>query len=150
MWSGWRIIKPSFKKLPKLPKTSIPIKHTLAEIDAMDGFEFEKYMKRVYEKLGYSVHHTPLSGDQGADLILTSNEGIRIAVQIKRYSGKVPNKAVQEVVAAKGFHKCTKGIVVTNSFFTDSAIQLAIANNINLVDRNGLKKLLDDTFQLIL
>jgi len=40
-------------------------------------------MKQVYENLGYSVQHTPLSGDLGADLILTSNEGIIIAVQLK-------------------------------------------------------------------
>ena len=100
-------------------------------------------MKHVYEQLGYSVYHTPKSGDQGADLILTSKEKKRIAVQVKRYSGKVSNSAVQEVVAAKGFYKCTEGIVVTNSYFTDSARQLAKANFIDLVDRNELEKMIN-------
>ncbi len=36
-------------------------------------------------------------------------------------------------------------MVVTNSYFTDSAIQLARANDINLVDRTGLTKLLNET-----
>ncbi|RXA20609.1 restriction endonuclease [Methanosarcina sp. MSH10X1] len=110
----------------------------------MNGYKFEEFMKHVYEQLGYSVYHTPKSGDQGADLILTSKEKTRIAVQVKRYSGKVSNSAVQEVVAAKGFYKCTEGIVVTNSYFTNSARQLAEANFIDLVDRNGLEKLINN------
>lgn len=118
-------------------------KYAFAEIDEMDGFKFEKYMKHVFESLGYSVHHTPLSGDQGADLILTSNEGTKTAVQVKRYSSKVSNGAVQEVVAAKGLYKCTQGMVVTNNYFTDSAKQLAKANGIELIDRNELKKLIN-------
>lgn len=132
------LIKRLFKKKPSNPALS-----TLAEIDKMSGYKFEEFMKRVYEQLGYSVYHTPKSGDQGADLILTSKEKKRIAVQVKRYSGKVSNSAVQEIVAAKGFYKCTEGIVVTNSYFTDSARQLAKANFIDLVDRNELEKMIN-------
>lgn len=119
------------------------VHYTLAEIDQMKGYEFEKCMQEVFEKLGYSVEQTPLSCDQGADLILTSKKGIRTAVQVKRYSSKVSNKAVQEVVAAKGFHKCTEGIVVTNNYFTTPARQLAEANNIDLVDRNELIQIIN-------
>ena len=132
------LIKRLFKKKPSNPALS-----TLAEIDKMSGYKFEEFMKHVYEQLGYSVYHTPKSGDQGADLILTSKEKKRIAVQVKRYSGKVSNSAVQEVVAAKGFYKCSEGIVVTNSYFTDSARQLAKANFIDLVDRNELEKMIN-------
>lgn len=113
---------------------------TLQEIDKMDGYEFEGYVKKLYLDLGYKVTHTSLSGDQGADLIL-SKDGEKTAVQVKRYSGRVPNKAVQEVVASKGLYNCNKAIVVTNSFFTDPAIRLANANNVELIDRNGLKHL---------
>lgn len=134
----YRFIKRLLKKNP-----SKPVLPTLAEIDEMDGYKFEEFMKDVYEQLGYSVYHTPFSGDQGADLILTSKGKTKIAVQVKRYSGKVSNSAVQEVVAAKGFYKCTEGIVVTNSYFTDSAKQLAEANFIDLVDRNELEKLIN-------
>ncbi|WP_240664338.1 restriction endonuclease [Methanosarcina sp. MSH10X1] len=135
----YRLTKQLFKKSPSNPALS-----ALAEIDEMNGYKFEEFMKHVYEQLGYSVYHTPKSGDQGADLILTSKEKTRIAVQVKRYSGKVSNSAVQEVVAAKGFYKCTEGIVVTNSYFTNSARQLAEANFIDLVDRNGLEKLINN------
>jgi Predicted endonuclease distantly related to archaeal Holliday junction resolvase and Mrr-like restriction enzymes len=149
IWCLHTYVKILRQKIKERSKKVIPVQRTLEEIDAMDGYEFEKYMKKIFESLGYLVHHTPLSGDQGADLIITSNEGIRIAVQLKRYSGKVSNKAVQEVVAAKAFHKCTKGMVVTNNSFTDSAIQLARANDVNLVDRIGLTKLLNESFSVI-
>ncbi|MFZ2497529.1 MAG: restriction endonuclease [Methanosarcina sp.] len=119
------------------------VQHSLAEIDQMKGYEFEKCMQDVFERLGYSVEQTPLSCDQGADLILTSKKGTRTAVQVKRYSSKVSNKAVQEVVAAKGFHKCTEGIVVTNNYFTNPARQLAEANNIDLMDRNELMQMIN-------
>jgi restriction system protein len=147
--SIWLVFSFSMRLLYKLIKLlptnypSKPIMSTLAEIDEMDGYKFEEFMKCVYEQLGYLVYHTPFSGDQGADLILTSKGKTRIAVQVKRYSGKVSNSAVQEVVAAKGFYKCTGGIVVTNSYFTDSARQLAKANFIDLVDRNELEKLIN-------
>lgn len=137
-----RFLYGSIKLLPK-NYPSKPALRTLAEIDEMDGYKFEEFMKHVYEQLGYSVYHTPRSGDQGADLILTSSEKTRTAVQVKRYSGKVSNSAVQEVVAAKGFYKCTEGIVVTNSYFTSSAEQLAEANFIDLIDRNELEKLIN-------
>lgn len=118
------------------------LRKSLEEIDEMDGFEFEKYMKGMYEFLGYSVKHTPLSGDQGADLILKSKDGENIAVQVKRYKGNVPNKAVQEVVASMKLYKCTKGIVVTNSYFTSSAFQLAKANDIELINRKKLSDMI--------
>lgn len=134
----------TYKLIRKLLKNpSKPVLCTLAEIDEMNGYKFEEFMKYVYEQLGYSVYLTSKSGDQGADLILTSKKRTRIAVQVKRYSGKVSNGAVQEVVAAKGFYKCTEGIVVTNSYFTDSAKQLAKANFIDLVDRNELEKMIN-------
>jgi restriction system protein len=108
----------------------------------MKGYEFEKCMKDVFEKLGYSVYHTPFSGDQGADLVLTSKNGLKIAVQTKRYSCNVSNKAVQEVVSAKAIYRCANGMVVTNNYFTASAKELAKANGIGLIDRNELRKLI--------
>src|SRR5690606_25001542 len=52
------LIKRLFKKKPSNPALS-----TLAEIDKMSGYKFEEFMKHVYEQLGYSVYHTPKSGD---------------------------------------------------------------------------------------
>lgn len=125
-------LKLHFSKKNKL------LRKSLHEIDNMSGYEFEKYMKEMYAFLGYSVKHTPLAGDQGADLILKSKDGEKTAVQVKCYSGNVPNKAVQEVVASMRLYGCTRGAVVTNSYFTNPAIELAKANDIELIDRKKL------------
>ncbi|WP_048117056.1 restriction endonuclease [Methanosarcina barkeri] len=120
-----------FLKFLKRPEISgsRDINVTLTKIDVMEGEYFENFLKSVFENLGYSVKGTKRTGDQGADLIL-SKDMIKIAVQVKRYSSKVSNKAVQEVVASKVLYKCTEGLVVTNNYFTNSAIELAKANSI--------------------
>jgi restriction system protein len=108
----------------------------------LNGLEFESYMKRLFEIQGYVVFPTKSTGDQGADLILMKNHE-KTAVQIKKYSGKVSNKAVQEVVASKKFYNCENALVVTNSEFTDSAIQLAKVNKVELWDSIKLKRVIN-------
>jgi len=111
-------------------------KRSLDDFENLTGYEFESYLKRLFELLGYTVFQTSLSGDQGADLIL-SKGGEKTVVQAKKYAEKVSNKAIQEIVAAKSHYHASKAIVVTNSSFTKSAIQLALSNNVDLWD--GLK-----------
>lgn len=106
------------------------------------GIEFEQFLKNLFETLGYRVETTSSSGDQGADLILVK-ESQRIVVQAKFYSSSVGNKAVQEVLGAIGYYKANKGIVITNSYYTSSAQELAEANNIRLIDGEKLTQMLE-------
>lgn len=108
------------------------------------GEEFELLIGSVFKKRGYFVEYTQTSGDQGVDLILTSGQE-RIAVQCKRYSHNVGNNAIQEVFAGMHFRKCNKAIVITNSFFTPSAIKLAHKLNVELINRNTLDKIFRET-----
>lgn len=80
---------------------------------------------------------TPKTGDQGADLIVEKGNN-KIAIQAKFYSSTVGNSAVQEVVGAIKYYDANKGIVITNSTYTSSAIDLAKVNNIQLIDGNGI------------
>ncbi len=114
---------------------------TMQDIDSMPGHEFENFLKTLFEKQGYKVELTKLSNDQGADLIV-SKFGEKIVVQAKRYSAKVSNTAIQEAVAAIKHYGVDRGIVITNSRFTRSAIELAKSNNIELIDRDKLEKLI--------
>ena len=66
---------------------------------------FEQYLEGVFRELGYTVETTKVTGDQGADLIL-SREGHRIAVQEKGYFNSVSNAAVQEAHAATAYYNC--------------------------------------------
>lgn len=114
---------------------------TLNEIDLLDGFQFEYYLKLLFKKMGYAVEQTPLSRDQGADLIINKH-GEKTVIQAKRYHGKVGNTAIQEVVASIAYYNADKCLVLTNSEFTASAIELASSNNVKLVDRFELEKLI--------
>jgi restriction system protein len=107
------------------------------EVDVMSGHEFEFFLKELYTSLGYHAQMTSSSGDFGADLILM-NEYRRIVLQAKRYSKNVGVKAVQEVVAAQMHYNATEAWVVTNSYFTKQAKELALSNGVTLIDRDQL------------
>lgn len=111
----------------------------IEDIDLMSGIEFEQFICELFKKMGYVATMTKASGDQGLDVI-AEKENIKIGIQAKCYSGTVGNTAVQEAVAGKKFYMCNQIIVVTNSYFTKSAIQLASANNVILWDRDVLNE----------
>ena len=114
-------------------------KSGISEIDNMDGRTFEKYLEVLFAKLGHDVKLTKYIGDYGADLVTVKN-GVKTAIQAKRYKNRVGVKAIQEAVASKGYYSCDKAMVVTNSFFTKQAIELARSNEVELWDRNRLVK----------
>lgn len=103
----------------------------------MTGIEFEEFLKAHFQSLGYRVTLTQASHDYGADLILSRN-GEKTAVQAKKYSDKVGIKAVQEISGAVGYYGADKAMVITNSYFTSSAVQLAKSNAVELWDRTQL------------
>lgn len=101
------------------------------EIQEMEGLDFEELIADLFEEKDYSARVTSGSGDQGADII-ADKDFEKIAIQAKRYSGKVSNSAVQEVVSSMNYYDATRGIVITNSQFTTSARELAESNDIQL------------------
>ena len=113
----------------------------LPDYDGLNGHQFESFLTKVFEALDYVTVNTKLSGDQGADLIIMK-DGEKTVVQAKKYSGKVSNKAIQEVVSAKAHYKCKNAMVVTTGEFTKSAVQLAISNNVELWDKTKLEKVI--------
>jgi restriction system protein len=109
----------------------------ISEIDAMDGIQFEYYLKELYSSNGYKVEITTASGDYGGDLILWK-ENRKMVIQAKRYSKDVGIKAVQEVMGAKAYYSADEAWVVTNSHFTKAATELAKKSNVILIDREQL------------
>ena len=109
----------------------------IAEVDKMEGLEFEHYLAKLFANLGYDTKVTNGSGDYGADLILLSNTK-KIIVQAKRYKKRVGIKAVQEIASAKSHYNADECWVITNNFFTDPAKKLAKSNHVTLIDRTQL------------
>lgn len=120
------------------------IRHfSIRRIDRMSGEEFEIYMKVRFEALGFRVSSTKTSNDYGADLILKKKKQI-IAVQCKRYQSNIGVRAIQEVIGSMAYYGASRGLVVTNSYYTSNAKQLAYANDVILWDRDVLFQVMGD------
>jgi restriction system protein len=109
----------------------------ISNVDEMSGLEFENYLKQVLTHQGYLVEKTPVSGDLGVDLIAERGHS-RLAIQVKRYQGKVSRTAVSDAVAGMNYYRCNGSMVITNSFFSPGAMSLAKASQCILIDREIL------------
>ena len=108
------------------------------EIDRMDGATFELRLAALFRGRGHQTEVVGRRGDYGADLVLVK-DGRKTVVQAKCWRNrKVGVKAVQEAVGARGHYGADDAIVVTNSYFTPNARNLARSNNITLWDRDAL------------
>ena len=116
-----------------------------ADIDNMDGHTFEYWCANLLQRNGFdNVCVTQGSNDQGVD-ITARKDGFRYAIQCKRYSKPLGNHPVQEVAAGRAIYSCDRAAVMTNSYFTEGAVRAAMANNVELWDRNYIKKMLSSS-----
>ena len=136
---GWEILDVILEMLIKqsgmLPKQSsvFPV-----SFEDMDGHEFEHFCADILRRNGFErVRVTPASGDQGVD-ILAEKDGLKFAIQCKKWSNPIGNTAVQEVSAGRAFYQCDVAVVLTNSTFTKGAIELAKATGVLLWGRDKL------------
>lgn len=150
---GKKTVTPSLVDLPKVaaPPVVVPTKPAngsggltdLHHLDNLDGIEFEHVVAGLLSSRGYQTEVTKASGDYGVDVIATK-DGVRFAVQVKRYTGNVSLPAVSEAVAGARHWRCHASMVVTNSYFTSAAKKLAETNGCVLIDRDMLAQWLTD------
>lgn len=115
----------------------------ISDIDLMSGYEFEKFISKLFQKMGYKAYATQESNDQGVDVIAEKGD-VKVAIQTKCYNGTVGNSAIQEIVAGMKYYEADKAMVITNSTFTKSAVELAKKNNVQLWDRKTLIDKIDE------
>ena len=95
------------------------------------------YLNQLIQKL-------EKSGDYGADIIINHCNKVKVSVQCKRLKDNpVRIEAIQEVVGSKTIYHTNKCMVITNSRFTENAVSLALANDVLLIDRERLIKLIE-------
>lgn len=112
-----------------------------SELDQLSGTEFEEFLAGLFRTQGYAAELTAVTGDYGADLIL-SKDGRRIAVQTKRYVGSVGIQAVQEALSGLAYYQCDTAWVVTTGAFTINARALAEKSGVKLIGRSDLGNLM--------
>ncbi|GAX04873.1 Mrr family endonuclease [Secundilactobacillus pentosiphilus] len=120
----------------------------LAKIDGMSGLDFEKYVADLLKRIGYTnVATTSASGDNGLD-VLAHNGNTYYGIQCKLYTAPVGNSAVQEAYSGGSYYKTDKNIVITNNYFTPNAVQAAETMDVDLWDRDKLKELILENYNI--
>ena len=109
----------------------------LEHIDRLSGLDFEYYLFYLFKGHHIRTRITSYTHDFGADLILRYRRK-KIVIQAKRWNENVGIKAVQETIGAMSYYKAKYGVVITNSFYTKSAIELANASDVVLLNRYDL------------
>ena len=118
----------------------------IAKLRGLTPTEFEEYVARIFEALGYKTELTGGAGDEGIDIKMTK-DGRRYLVQCKQYFGKkITPHHVRDFYGAIGSsHIDGRGYFVTTSFFTSEAERWAEDKNLELVDVNELIKLMRES-----
>lgn len=111
-----------------------------SDISNLTPIEFESYCIDILNQNGWKANPTKGSMDQGVDIIATKN-GKKAVFQCKKYSSKVGNKAVQEVIAGKAYESADLAFVVSNANFTPAAFDLAKKSGVHLIHYSLLSKL---------
>ena len=131
------------RKLKKLVKKKRLLQSNIYDIDLLSGEDFELFLYYFYKKHKCRVRLTPYTHDFGADLVVRKR-GKTIVIQAKRYRDRVGIKAVQEVIGSMAYYRAKQGMVITNSYYTQSAYVLAKSNGITLIGRNALIRMIEE------
>lgn len=126
------------RRLAEVRRASDPSVHADAALFSPD--EYETHCARILEDDGWAAQATPRTRDSGADIIATKGAW-RVAVECKRYSKPVGNRAVQQVNAAKTLYSANSACVVAPCGFTRQAQQEAHGLGVLLLHHSDLPRL---------
>lgn len=126
--------------------SAVACRGLVERLEAIDWFQFEKLMARVFEKQGYEVRR--LGGahaDDGIDLVIAKGDD-RIAVQCKHWKAwKVNPKTVRELLGAMTAAGIPRGRLLTLRGYTQEARAKAVTYGIDLYDERDIVRLLEET-----
>jgi Holliday junction DNA helicase RuvB P-loop domain/Restriction endonuclease len=113
------------------------------------GADFEKLIAAVLGKMGFRSELTRASGDGGIDIVAVLEKplvGGRYLIQCKNFAAGnlVGAPLVREFYGAvRADPRAVKGIFITTSGFTEQARQFAENLSLELIDGEGLRRLLE-------
>lgn len=152
--------EPEINKSNKNPKENDEVEHLedteglqdtlLGLLKNTDAYLFQDLVLELLSKMGYGkIESTPKSGDGGIDGIIHQDElGLdKIYFQSKRYTeNKVTRKHMDEFIGSLSVNNSKKGIFVTTSSFSQSAIERTrmASQSIIMVDGEKLSQLMYD------
>jgi restriction system protein len=117
----------------------------LAQLSALTPESFEEFVGELFEMLGFGVEHVGGSGDLGADLRVSRQDGLLAVVQCKYHKQSVVGSPeLQKFLGTIHHTRSHKGFFVTTSTFSLSAEKFAASNPIELWDGPRLVELIED------
>ena len=100
---------------------------------SLRGIQFEKELAALYRQQGYQVRSTPVSGDQGIDLILTKDDTTTV-VQCKGQKGPASPAVVRELFGSlHAFEGANHAILACTGGFTQGVKDFARGKRITLI-----------------
>lgn len=115
------------------------------DINKLGGHDFEALVEELIKKMGFVVGERKLAADGGIDMVAWTNESIiggTYVIQCKRYTQKVAEPVIRDLYGVVHSRNANKGILITNSAFTDSAVEFAKNKQLELIDGGKLQSLL--------
>lgn len=117
-------------------------------LGAIKPRNLEYLVCHLYHEMDYSVRLMQKTHDGGRDVIATKDKsGSRevVQVQCRTSKRKVPVQAVRELLGTVTSSKSNKGVLVSNSGFTEAAGKMAADNpRIELINGKDLERLLNE------
>ena len=107
---------------------------------SLSGTEFEYQLAALYQDLGYTVHLTPTSGDDGIDLILQMDESLAV-VQCKSHKRPVGPAIARELYGSMVAFGADDAILACTGGFTQGVRDFVRGKPITLVSASELAEM---------
>jgi restriction system protein len=108
----------------------------------LDGLAFERELGNLYRRLGYDVKTTPVTGDDGVDLVL-KKDGLTTIVQCKSHQQPVGPAIAREIYGALISSKADNAILACTSGFTTGVFAFVRDKPISLVSAKEILVLVE-------
>jgi HJR/Mrr/RecB family endonuclease len=113
------------------------IEEKFDQIGKMDQAQFVIYFAKLFSIKGYNVKLTPVADNFGIDM-LVEKAGTAIAVSCVRSQIVLSADALAAAINGRNHYGTYHAMVLTNTFFDRSAVELAKKEGLSLVDREVL------------
>ena len=106
----------------------------------LDGPTFEREVAKLFEQAGYRAELTPVSGDEGIDILLYK-DGRKLVVQCKAQQKPVGPSIVRDLYGTMHHAKAQAAILVSLGGFTVGVHNFACGKPIELMDLDAVLRL---------
>ena len=113
----------------------------------LSPFQFEEFIAKLFNKMGYETTVTRKTGDYGIDVV-AKGKGDVIGIQAKRNSEgiNIGNETIQKVLGSMWKYKAKKAIIITTSDFTVQAKEQAKGAPVELWSKRILHEMVRKYF----